>query len=127
MPACSAFALEAARLLKARGAVSPAPAGKAQAEVEEGPEDGELPAAPAAVQEQGSKKRKHSPIVWQEGGKRAGRFHVLHITLFAQLLPLYAASSCICLCLCCWCLCLAKLQLNCNCTMECARINPVQE
>lgn len=84
MSACSAFALEAARLLKARGAVSPAPAGKAQAEVEEGPEDGELPAAPAAVQEQGGKKRKHSPIVWQEGGKRAGRFHVLHSTLFCS-------------------------------------------
>ncbi len=68
--ACSAFALEAARLLKERGAVSPAPTPKA--EVAEDPEDGELPAAPPVAQEQASKKRKHSPIVWQEGGKRPG-------------------------------------------------------
>ena len=68
---CSAFALEAARLLKERGgAISPAPAPKA--EPPEDPEDGELPPAPAAEPDPATKKRKHSPIVWNEGGKRSG-------------------------------------------------------
>ncbi|DBB18315.1 TPA: hypothetical protein ACH3X3_003266 [Trebouxia sp. C0006] len=67
----NAFALEAAKLLKARGAVSPVPAtAAAAAEVAEDPEDGELPAAPPVAPEQANKKRKHPPIVWQEGGKR---------------------------------------------------------
>lgn len=66
---CSAFAIEAARLLKQRGAVSTLPVA---AEAPEDPEDGELPAAPPVAQEQASKKRKHSPIVWQEGGKQPG-------------------------------------------------------
>lgn len=64
----NAFALEAAKLLKARGAVSPVPA--TAAEIAEDPEDGELPAAPPVAPEQASKKRKHPPIIWQEGGKR---------------------------------------------------------
>ena len=68
--ACSAFALEAARLLKEKGTVSPAPA--VQPDAAEDPEDGELPTAPAVVQEQAGKKRKHSPIVWQQGGLPAG-------------------------------------------------------
>lgn len=63
----NAFALEAAQLLKQRGAVSTAPTA---AEAPEDPEDGELPAAPPVAQEQASRKRKHSPIVWQEGGKQ---------------------------------------------------------
>ncbi len=73
VPYCSAFALEAAKLLKARGAVSPVPA--AAAEAAEDPEDGELPAPPPVAPEQASKKRKHPPIVWQEGGKRPGLSH----------------------------------------------------
>ncbi len=59
--------------MKARGAVGPVPAtAAAAAEVAEDPEDGELPAAPPVAPEQASKKRKHPPIVWQEGGKRPG-------------------------------------------------------
>ena len=74
---CSAFALEAARLLKERGgAISPAPAAKA--EPAEDPEDGELPPAPAPAPEPVSRKRKHSPIVWNDGGKRSGGSLMMH-------------------------------------------------
>ena len=76
----SAFALEAARYLKGRGsAVSPAPAAKA--EPAEDPEDGELPPAPAPAPEPVSRKRKHSPIVWNEGGKSA---HCVHYHTVGQ-------------------------------------------
>ena len=59
--------------MKARGAVSPVPA--TAAEIAEDPEDGELPAPPPVASEQASKKRKHPPIIWQEGGKRPGMSH----------------------------------------------------
>lgn len=82
---CSAFALEAARLLKEKGSdISPAPMplAAAAAEKEEDPEDGELPAAlaAAAVPEAANRKRKHSPIVWREGGRQSGMSHLLSVT-----------------------------------------------
>lgn len=82
VPACSAFALEAARLLKERGSgVSPAPTPPPPPALAEDPEDGELPEAPGPAPglgpgpgpEAGSRKRKHSPIVWREAGKQSGR------------------------------------------------------
>ena len=84
--ACSAFALEAARLLKQRGSdVSSAPTPPPPPPADD-PEDGELPEAPALgpgpgpalgpgpgpAPEAASRKRKHSPIVWREAGKQSG-------------------------------------------------------
>lgn len=66
------FAMEAAKLLKQKAALSPAPPPVTDAKVElaEDPEDGELPEAP----EEANKRRKHSPIVWSAMAKHSGKF-----------------------------------------------------
>ena len=66
------FAMEAAKLLKQKAALSPAPPPVIDAKVEpaDDPEDGELPEAP----EEANKRRKHSPIVWSAMPKHSGKF-----------------------------------------------------
>ena len=88
--ACSAFKLEAARLLKERGSgASPAPTPPPAAPAED-PEDGELPEAPAPAPAPApdpgpaSRKRKHSPIVWKDAGKQSGMIS-LYTLNFASL------------------------------------------
>ena len=100
---CSAFALEAARLLKEKGNdASPAPTPPPAAE---DPEDGELPEAPAAAAaaaapEETNRKRKHSPIVWREGGKQPGRSHLLSVTAECSAYKRDCVSCCSCASLC---------------------------
>ena len=84
--ACSAFALEAARLLKERGSgVSPAPTQPPPAPAED-PEDGELPEAPAPGPAPGlaSRKRKHSPIVWKDADKQPGMISLYTLVILCK-------------------------------------------